>query len=60
MRNVAVHFIDALQWWFGPVESVFADRETMFSEVRKPIQIGRSKQRLKNLRQRRTTRLSRC
>lgn len=41
MRNVAVHFIDALQWWFGPVESVFADRETLFSEVRKPVQVGR-------------------
>lgn len=41
MRNVAVHFIDALQWWFGPVESVFADRETLFSQVRKPVQVGR-------------------
>ncbi len=41
LRNVAVHFIDALQWWFGPVQTVFADRETMFSEVRRPIQVGR-------------------
>jgi predicted dehydrogenase len=41
MRNVAVHFIDALQWWLGPVQSVYADRETLFSEVRKPVQIGR-------------------
>jgi predicted dehydrogenase len=41
MRNVAVHFIDALQWWFGPAQSVFADRETLFSEVRRPIQVGR-------------------
>lgn len=41
MRNVAVHFLDALQWWFGPVQSVFGDRETLFSEVRRPVQIGR-------------------
>lgn len=41
MRNVAVHFLDALQWWFGPVESVFADRETLFSEVRRPVMVGR-------------------
>lgn len=41
MRNIAVHFIDALQWWFGPVESAFADRETLFSEVRRPVQVGR-------------------
>lgn len=41
MRNVAVHFIDALQWWLGPVESVFSDRETLFSEVRRPVQVGR-------------------
>jgi predicted dehydrogenase len=41
MRNVAVHFLDALQWWFGPVESVFADRETLFSEVRRPVTVGR-------------------
>jgi len=41
MRNIAIHFIDALQWWFGPIESVMADRETLFSEVRKPVQAGR-------------------
>jgi predicted dehydrogenase len=41
MRNVAVHFIDALLWWFGPVERVMAERETLFSEVRRPIQVGR-------------------
>jgi|GEM_PF-2040303 predicted dehydrogenase len=41
MRNVAVHFIDALQWWFGPVQAVMADRETLFSEVRRPVQVGR-------------------
>lgn len=41
MRNVAVHFLDALLWWFGPVESVFADRETLFSEVRRPVMVGR-------------------
>ncbi|TAH49601.1 MAG: Gfo/Idh/MocA family oxidoreductase [Chloroflexota bacterium] len=41
MRNVAVHFLDALQWWFGPVQSVFADRETLFSEVRRPVTVGR-------------------
>lgn len=41
MRNVAVHFIDALLWWFGPVQRVMAERETMFSEVRRPIQVGR-------------------
>lgn len=41
MRNVAVHFLDALQWWFGPVESVFSDRETLFSQVRRPIVVGR-------------------
>lgn len=41
MRNVAVHFLDALAWWFGPVQSVFAERETLFSEVRRPIQVGR-------------------
>lgn len=41
MRNVAVHFLDALQWWFGPVESVFSDRETLFSEVRRPITVGK-------------------
>jgi UDP-N-acetyl-2-amino-2-deoxyglucuronate dehydrogenase len=41
MRNVAVHFIDALQWWFGPVEAVFADRETLFSQVRRPVMVGR-------------------
>lgn len=41
MRNVAVHFIDALQWWFGPVGSVFADRETLFSKVRRPVLVGR-------------------
>ncbi len=41
MRNVAVHFLDALQWWFGPVESVFADRETLFDQVRRPVMVGR-------------------
>lgn len=41
MRNVAVHFLDALQWWFGPVASVFADRETLFSEVRRSAPVGR-------------------
>ncbi len=41
MRNVAVHFLDALQWWFGPVQSAFADRETLFSEVRRPVVMGR-------------------
>lgn len=41
MRNVAVHFLDALQWWFGPVESVFADRETLFSEIRRPVVVGK-------------------
>lgn len=41
MRNVAVHFVDALLWWFGPVRHVMAERETMFSEVRRPIQVGR-------------------
>lgn len=41
MRNVAVHFLDALYWWLGPVESVFADRETLFSEIRRPVQVGR-------------------
>jgi predicted dehydrogenase len=41
MRNVAVHFLDALQWWLGPVESVFAERETLFSQVRRPVMAGR-------------------
>lgn len=41
MRNIAAHFIDALWWWFGPVERVMAERETLFSEVRRPIQVGR-------------------
>lgn len=41
LMNVAVHFIDALQWWFGPVESVMAERETMFSEVRRQVQQGK-------------------
>lgn len=41
MRNVAVQFIDALEWWFGPVESVMADRETLFSQVRRPVLVGR-------------------
>lgn len=41
MRNLAVQFIDALQWWFGPAQTVMADRATMFSEVRRPIQVGR-------------------
>lgn len=40
MRNLAVHFIDALLWWFGPVQTVMAQRETLFSEVRRPIQVG--------------------
>lgn len=40
MRNVAVHFIDALQWWFGPIQSVMADRETLFPQVRRPVQVG--------------------
>lgn len=41
LRNVAAHFIDALLWWFGPAQSAFADRETLFSEVRRQIQVGR-------------------
>ncbi len=40
LRNVAVHFIDALQWWLGPAESVMAERATLFSQVRKPVQAG--------------------
>lgn len=40
MRNLAVHFIDALLWWFGPVRTAMAQRETLFSEVRRPIQVG--------------------
>lgn len=41
MRNIAVHFIDALLWWFGPAQTVMAERDTLFSEVRRPIQVGR-------------------
>ncbi len=41
MRNVAAHFIDALLWWFGPAERVMAERDTLFPEVRRPIQVGR-------------------
>ncbi|MDL1895300.1 Gfo/Idh/MocA family oxidoreductase [Anaerolineae bacterium CFX7] len=41
MRNIAVHFIDALLWWFGPAERVMATRETLFSQVRRPLQVGR-------------------
>ncbi|MBI4674919.1 MAG: Gfo/Idh/MocA family oxidoreductase [Chloroflexi bacterium] len=44
MRNVAAHFIDALLWWFGPVQSAFADRETLFSQVRRQVQVGRETQ----------------
>lgn len=40
MRNIAIHFIDALQWWLGSIESVMADRETLFDQVRRPIQVG--------------------
>ncbi len=40
MRNLAVHFIDALWWWFGPVQTVMAERDTIFSLVQKPIQVG--------------------
>lgn len=41
LQNLAVHFIDALQWWLGPVESVMADRETLFEKVQKPVVVGR-------------------
>lgn len=44
LRNVAVHFIDALQWWLGRAETVMAERDTMFSDVRKPVQVGREVQ----------------
>lgn len=41
LSNVAIHFIDALQWWFGPVEAVMAERDTLFSEVRRQVLVGK-------------------
>lgn len=41
--GVASHFIDALQWWFGPVESVMADRQTLFSEIRQEVLAGKER-----------------
>ncbi len=34
LADVAIHFIDALRWWFGPIESVMADCHTLFPEIR--------------------------
>lgn len=43
LSGVASHFIDALQWWFGPIESVMADRQTLFSDIRQEVLAGKER-----------------
>lgn len=40
LSDVAIHFVDALRWWFGPVEAVMADRATLFPEIQAPVKVG--------------------
>jgi predicted dehydrogenase len=44
LSDVAIHFIDALRWWFGPVEAVMADRATLFPEIKVAVQAGNETQ----------------
>jgi UDP-N-acetyl-2-amino-2-deoxyglucuronate dehydrogenase len=44
ISDVAIHFIDALRWWFGPVEAVMADRATLFPEIKVAVKAGNETQ----------------
>jgi predicted dehydrogenase len=44
LTDVAIHFIDALRWWFGPVEAVMADRATLFPEFKVAVKAGKETQ----------------
>jgi predicted dehydrogenase len=44
LTDVAIHFVDALRWWFGPVDSVMADRTTLFPEVKVAVKTGNETQ----------------
>lgn len=44
LTDVAIHFVDALRWWFGPVEAVMADRVTLFPEIKIAVKAGKETQ----------------
>jgi predicted dehydrogenase len=44
LTGVAIHFIDALRRWFGPVEAVMADRTTLFPEIKVAVKAGKEMQ----------------
>ncbi len=44
LTDVAIHFVDALRWWFGPIEAVMADRVTLFPEMKVEVKAGKETQ----------------
>ncbi len=44
LTAIAIQFIDALRWWFGPVEAVMADRATLFPEIKVAVKAGKDMQ----------------